>query len=194
MPWRRACAGTLVVEMLCVVLAAMLWGLLAGPAVAGPAADYRLALIALDGTGETVRLVARLTDASGATVPDAEVRWKVRTAFGWLQVGTGRTDPEGLARVTIPVAAHRRVEVTAEAAPEGTPALATLAVGSGVMRAPAHRPGADVLTTLSPQPGLISPYPPVRQVAILGPLIGGIWMTYAAIALLLWKIRRLGRG
>lgn len=54
---------------------------------------------------------------------------------------------------------------------------------------PRVRPGREVLSALSPQPGFISPYLVPTQVMLLALVLGGIWTTYGYVAWLLSRIR-----
>jgi hypothetical protein len=85
-------------------------------------------------------------------------------------------------------ASVRYTEVQARAG--DTAALrAGLLLAQAEERDPVRRPGLDVLRGLSPQPGFISPYPPV-QILFVAALLGGIWTTYAYLVSLLVRIKR----
>ncbi len=43
------------------------------------------------------------------------------------------------------------------------------------------RPDETILQALSPQPAFISPYPPVRLLVTLVPVLLGVWLTYAVV-------------
>lgn len=139
------------------------------------------------GADGAFRVTAVVVDARGAPVVDARVAFKVRTTFGWLAIAETPTDATGRTQVNLPTTV-RPGEVTAEVGDEGQ-VRATILLGQGKPGEPAVRPGRDVLTELSPQPGFISPYLVPMQVALLGLILGGIWTTYGYVAWLLWQIR-----
>lgn len=110
-----------------------------------------------------------------------------RAAFGWLKLGEAETDAEGTVALTLPPG--QRVTEVAARAGEGQGIRAVLVLIPGDRRVPATRPGRDVLRSLSPQSEFISQYP-VPQLLILGMILGGIWITYTYLVLLLARIRR----
>jgi len=132
-------------------------------------------------------LAATVTDAGGSPVAGAAVTFKVRTTFGWLVVGETATDPAGRAAVTLPFTS-RPTEAAVEVEQESGLLRAAILLERAPLAEPAIRPGRDVLKQLSPQPGLISPYP-VPQMFFLGLIVGGVWLTYAYVVSLLVKIR-----
>lgn len=159
---------------------------LAGTALAAEPAALTLAVqIRDDGT---TLVTGRVTDAKGAPAPGVLVAFQVQTAFGWLLVAEVKTDRTGEARVVLP--RTRAGEIRAEAEDGDTTLRAAKWIDRVSPPAPATRPGRDVLSGLSPQPGFISPYPVPLEVAILALALGGIWMTYAYLVSLLVRIRR----
>lgn len=146
-----------------------------------------LRLTAKRSPGGTV-LAATVTDAGGAPVAGAAVTFKVRTTFGWLVIGEAATDQAGRATVTLPSTSHP-TEAVVEVEQESGVLRATILLERAALSEPATRPGRDVLRQLSPQPGLISPYP-VAQMLFLGLIVGGVWLTYAYVVSLLVQIRR----
>ena len=139
------------------------------------------------GSDGVFRATAQVVDAKGAPASEVPVVFRVRTTFGWLSVGKGATDASGRTQVRLP-ATVRPGEITAEAGDDGQ-VRATVRFGEGKLAEPAVRPGRDVLSSLSPQPGFISPYPVPLQVALLGVILGGIWTTYGYMIWLLSRIR-----
>jgi len=131
-------------------------------------------------------LVAAVKDGAGAPVEGATVTFLGRTAFGWLRLAEVDTGATGTASFALPAVPPYR-EVQARAGDGETLQAGLLA------RPPAHdpvrRPGLDVLREMSPQPGFISPYPPV-QILFVVALLGGIWMTYAYLVSLLIRMKR----
>ena len=161
--------------------------LLSTTAVEAQPARVRLARETMS-NGE-VRVSAVVTDGAGSPVEDAPVTFRIRTAFGWLELSEAETDGDGMASVMLPSAFHySEVAVEAQAANE---VLVALLKGSVAQRDPAVRPGLGVLRSVSPQPGFISPYPVTLQVLFLGAILGGIWITYAYLVSLLLGIRRM---
>lgn len=140
----------------------------------------------LDATG-AVRLIAQVTDGAGVAVEGVPVTLLGRTAFGWLTLGEVETDANGTAALTLPPG--QQVTEVAARAGAGQGIRAVLVLVPGERGVPEVRPGRDVLGTLSPQPGFISPYP-APQLLILGAILGGIWATYGYLILLLARIRR----
>ncbi|MDQ7827391.1 MAG: carboxypeptidase-like regulatory domain-containing protein [Armatimonadota bacterium] len=137
-------------------------------------------------------IMAVVTDATGAPVPEALIVFKARTTFGWLLLEERSTDAAGRARMGLP-AGVRATAIRAESADIGQ-VHATVRVGGPSPATPRVRPDRDVLRALSPQPGVISPYPVPAQVALLAAVLGGIWATYGYVAWLLWRIRTSGRS
>lgn len=133
------------------------------------------------------RATAVVVDAAGGPAADVPVVLKARTTFGWLTLADATTDASGRARVLLP-RAPRTGEIAAEAGDDGQ-VRATIRLGEARITEPAQRPGREALSALSPQPGLISPYPVPLQVALLGLILGGIWATYGYVAWLLSRIR-----
>lgn len=173
---RRFCLGALGVLLFVV------------PAWAGEPSRITLKLAA--GADGAQWITALVTDAEGAPVSEASVVFKLRTAFGWLSLEERTTDASGQARVRLPTGTWA-TEVRAESGDvEGVGA--TLTVGARSPGPPRIRPDRDVLRTLSPQPGFISPRPVPELVALLALLLGGIWATYGYVAWLLWQIRSSG--
>lgn len=155
-------------------------------AISSVHAAAALRLTAQRSPGGTV-LAATVTDAGGSPVAGAAVTFKVRTTFGWLVVGETATDSAGRAAVTLPPAS-RPTEAAVEVEQESGLLRAAILLERAALSEPAIRPGRDVLRQLSPQPGLISPYP-VPQMVFLGLIVGGVWLTYAYVVSLLVKIR-----
>lgn len=130
------------------------------------------------------QVVATVTDASGEPVEGATVAFRARTAFGWLPLGEVTTDASGRAVLALP-SGRPYQEIEAEVSEP--PQRAALTLARRPAWRPAVRPGRQVLQALSPQPGLISPYP-VPPLALLGAILGGIWATYGYIVFLLTRI------
>jgi len=141
----------------------------------------------------TVSLTATATDAKRVPVPDVMVTFQVKTTFGWLIVAEVTTDRLGEARVVLPQM-PRAGEIVAEAETGAKTLHAAKWIGRAPPPAPRTRPGYDALRELSPQPGFISPYPVPLEVAILGVVLGGIWLTYAYLVSVLVRIRRAPAG
>lgn len=136
--------------------------------------------------GGLLRIVAVVVDQAGAGVADVPVQFRLRTTFGWLWLGEAKTNPGARAELVVP-SSPRVTELRAEAGEEGGVG-ATLRLDVEPPP-PRVRPGRDILRTLSPQPGLISPHLLPEQVAVLGILLSGIWATYAVVGWLLLRIR-----
>jgi len=161
--------------------------LLAASAVPAAGAEPSRLLLQQERLDGNLRLLATVTETSGRGVEGAEVVFQARTAFGWLKLGGAETDARGKASVDLP-AASPYAEVSAQAG-EATVVRAEVVLRQNVRGGPATRPGRDVLERLSPQPGFISPYPPV-QIVLVAVILGGIWATYAYLVSLLIRIRR----
>ncbi len=162
--------------------------LMAGPAAAAAPAPARVLLQAQTAADGSVRVTATVLDSGGSPVRDAPVTFRARTAFGWLIVGEASTSKDGQAHVT--VAPANAGEVSVEAGEDAT-ARAAILVGERTVPEPQIRPGENVLRGLSPQPGLISPYPIPLQVGFLGVILGGVWATYGYVA---WLLLRISQG
>lgn len=176
----RAILAPVVVALLAMLVLALV-------PVAGAGEPARISLSREPDPSGAVRLLARVTDSAGGAVEGTAVTVLGRTAFGWLMLGEAETDARGTAAFTLPPG-QAIAEVTAQAG-EDQNIRAVLALIPGERGIPAKRPGRDVLRTLSPQPGFISPYPP-PQLLILGVILGGIWLTYGFLVLHLVRIRR----
>ena len=149
-----------------------------------PARISLVTQVQMDGS---TRLVAAVSDGAGAPVAGAAVTFLARTAFGWLRLAEEDTGAAGTASFTLgaPVG---YTEVQAQAG--DTAALrAGLLLAQAEEREPVRRPGLDALRGLSPQPGFLSPYPPV-QILFVAVLLGGIWTTYAYLVSLLVRMKR----
>lgn len=136
-----------------------------------------------------IELMASVLDDQRAPVAQAAVSFKVRTAFGWLPLAEVSTDQAGRAQVTLPEVGP--TEIVAETGERET-IRASIRLGERKPVEPAVRPDRSSLSRLSPQPGLISPYPVPVQVLFLALILGGIWATYGYLVSLLVRIR-LGR-
>lgn len=169
------------------LLGALIAVLLAG-AQARAAEPARLVLKVETAADGTVRVLATVTDKSGAPVAEAPVTFRARTAFGWLTLVETTTGPDGRAR-TILSAPIRGGEISAETGEEEL-IRATILAGEVPAFVPQIRPGHERLRSLSPQPGFISPYPVPLQLALFGLVLGGIWTTYGYVVWLLLRIRR----
>lgn len=145
-------------------------------------------VIATPQTNGTTLVTTTITDAGGAPVPDVAVTMRAKTRFGWLVLADRTTDQAGRVLVTLPPSS-RYGELAVEAGDEGN-LRAAIRLNPPTSREPAVRPGRDIISRLSPQPGFLSPYPHPLQVGLLGLILGGIWITYAYIVALLVKIRR----
>jgi len=133
------------------------------------------------------RLVASVKDAAGTPVPGTAVTFLARTAFGWLKLAEVDTGADGTASFALSgLPAYTEVQARVG---EGAALQAGLLLALPDPRGPQRRPGLDVLSRMSPQPGFISPYPPV-QILFVAALLGGIWTTYAYLVWLLIRIRR----
>ncbi len=160
---------------------------MAAPA-AGAAVPDRVLLQAQGADDGSVRVTATVLDRRGSPVSDAPVTFRARTAFGWLIVGETSTGKDGQAQVN--VAAANAGEISVEAGEDAT-ARASILVGEQARPEPHVRPGRNVLRHLSPQPGLVSPYPIPLQVAFFGVILGGVWATYGYVV---WLLRRIRQG
>ncbi len=163
--------------------AALLAALALTASAASAAARLHLVLAPEEGGG--LQVVAVVTDAPGSPREGIPVTFRARTAFGWLPLGEGVTDASGRAVLPLPAGAPYP-EIEAQTA-DDPPARAVLALDRRAAAQPAVRPGRRTLHALSPQPGLISPYP-VPPLALLGVLVGAIWATYGYIVFLLTRI------
>ncbi len=137
-----------------------------------------------------IEVAALLTDAQGRAVPDAEILFRRRTTFGWLEVARLTTGANGSARIVLPVMAGPRVQVMAVATVGERTVSKTAQVGTGSVSPLQIRPGEAELGAFSPQPGFISPYPPGRLLLALTPILVGIWVTYAVVVYQLYGIIR----
>lgn len=182
---RRSRSGTPVAGLAGLWLGLAVLALSTLPASAAEPAGVTLTTAA--GPDGTWQVTAVVTDAVGAPVPEALVVFRARTAFGWLPLGARSTDATGQARIALP-ASVRTTEIRAEVGDDGQ-VRAILRAGRTSPATPRVRPGRDVLRALSPQPGVISPYPVPAQVALLAAVLGGIWATYGYVVWLLWRIR-----
>ncbi|MDQ7819666.1 MAG: hypothetical protein QN173_07910 [Armatimonadota bacterium] len=167
----------------------MRWPVSAAAAVVGilllsSGAAAGVALSLESGPGGRPQVAAVVTDDSGEPVEGATVAFRARTAFGWLPLGEVTTDASGRAVLALP-SGRPYPEIEAEVSEP--PQRAALTLAERPAWRPAVRPGRQVLQALSPQPGLISPYP-VPPLALLGALLGGIWATYGYIVFLLTRI------
>lgn len=165
--------------------------LLAIPTLAITAAagePSRVNLIARPQTDGTTLVAVTITDAGGGPVPDVAVSMRAKTTFGWLALADRTTDQAGRVQIILPPSSPYG-EIAVEAGDEGT-LRAAIRLNPPASREPAVRPGRDIISRLSPQPGFISPYPQPMQVLFLGLILGGIWTTYGYLALLLVRIRR----
>jgi hypothetical protein len=143
-------------------------------------------------TGEQsgrVAVTALLVDGRGAPAVGMPVVFKARTAFGWLTLAETTSDGRGravvLLRSTLPT------EVAVEAGEEDVVRTSLILRQSSPREAPV-RPGREALRQISPQPGLISPYPVPLQAALLALVLGGVWTTYGYVFWLLRGIRGSG--
>ncbi len=165
-------------------LVLLLLAVLTVPAAAAPA---KISLTRETNDDGSTRIVATVTDAAGAAVKDTAVSFSVRTAFGWLRVAEMNTDAGGTAVLQLdPTMRYAELLAQSEEEPDVRAGLRPAQVERP---APVQRPGSGVLRALSPQPGFVSPYPPV-QILFVAVLLGGIWTTYAYLVLLLARIRR----
>lgn len=132
-------------------------------------------------------LAATVSDGAGEPVEGVAVTFAAPTAFGSLRLAEIDTDAAGIASLSLPaVPPYREVQASADA---GTPLAARLRLDRPPAPGPARRPGPEILRAMSPQPGLLSPYPPV-QILFVVVLLGAIWTTYAYLVSLLLGIRR----
>ncbi|MDQ7842280.1 MAG: Ig-like domain-containing protein [Armatimonadota bacterium] len=162
--------------------------LVAGGASAADGAEpARISLLKEVRADGSTRVVATVQDDAGAPAGGTAVTFLARTAFGWLELAEVEADAAGTASVTLNDP-PRYTEVRAVAGESAT-LQAGLQLLSPRVRDPQRRPGLDVLRGMSPQPGFISPYPPV-QILVVAVLLGGIWTTYAYLVALLMGIRR----
>ncbi len=161
--------------------------LLAIGAVPAAAAPAKISLVREADDDGATRFVATVTDAAGAAVKNTAVSFSVRTAFGWLRVAEMNTDAGGKAVLQLdPTMRYAELLAQSEEEPD---VRAGLRLAQVERPEPIRRPGPGVLRALSPQPGFVSPYPPV-QILFVAVLLGGIWTTYAYLVLLLARIRR----
>lgn len=156
-------------------------------AVAEGGAPARISLVAQVQMDGSTRLVATVRDGVGAQVAGAPVTFLARTAFGWLRLAEVDTGALGTASFTLS-AVPPYSEVQARAG-DGDALQAGLLLALPPARDLVRRPGLDVLRGLSPQPGFLSPYPPV-QILFVAALLGGIWTTYVYLVSLLVRMKR----
>ncbi len=167
------------------------WVTFALAALPAQAAEPARVTVSVDsGSKGAFRVTADVVDANGEPVASAPVVLKARTTFGWLSIAKASTGATGRVEATLP-ATLRSGEISAEAGDDGQ-VRATVRFGEGKFAAPSVRPGRDALSSLSPQPGFISPYPVLLQVALLVVILGGIWTTYGYVGWLLSQIRNAG--
>ena len=172
------CLGVLLTRCDALVMAAVSTAQAGGPA--------RISLGYAPDENGGLRITASVTDAAGARVRGVIVTFRAKTAFGWLKLAEVETGGDGEASFLLP-AAQPYSEVVAQAE-DVDGVRATLALPPVQRRVPEVRPGREVLRTLSPQPGLISPYPPM-QILFVAALLAGVWTTYGYVVLLLTKLR-----
>lgn len=166
------------------VLCLLLVSLSTVQAAAGEPA--RISLIEQRLADGSQRVVAAVTDGAGTPVAGTPVTFLARTAFGWLRLGEVDTDATGTASIPgPPVLPYGEVRVVGE----DEALSASVLFEEVAARDPVRRPGLDVLRRLSPQPGLVSPYPPIQILFVAG-LLAGIWTTYAYLITLLVRMRR----
>jgi len=135
-----------------------------------------------------VTVTAHLVDARGAPVAGVPVVFKARTIFGWLTLAETSSDGRGRAVLTLPSPLPEEVAVESG---EAKVVSASVILRRSSSREPAVRPGREALRRLSPQPGLITPYPVPLQVGLLALILGGVWTTYGYV---LWLLRDIRRG
>lgn len=138
-----------------------------------------------------IQVVATVTDLQGRSLPNTEVTFFRRTAFGWLQEARLTTGADGTARLILGPRGGR-LDVRAVATLGDQEVSKTVRLELGEAGSPRERPGEATLATLSPQPGFISPYPPVRLLLTLGPILAGVWLTYAVVVYQLYRVARGG--
>lgn len=156
-------------------------------AAAASAAPARISLVRDTAADGSTRIVATVTDEAGEPVEGSTISFLAKTAFGWLRLAEVETAADGTAALLLPAEVpYPEVLVQSEEDPE---VRAGLLLAPGDRPAPARRPGLTVLRGLGPQPGFISPYPPV-QILFVAVILGGIWTTYAYLVSLLIRIRR----
>lgn len=162
------------------------WSVCGVVAAAEPAALSLTVQVQDDGT---VLVTGTVTDSKGNPLSGVPVTFQVKTTFGWLPVDEVNTRRDGEVTVVLPQV-PRSGEIAAEAGDGEKTVHAAKWIDAPPPPVPATRPGPDVLSRLSLQPGFISPYPVPLEVAILALVLGGVWVTYAYLVSLLVRIRR----
>lgn len=141
-------------------------------------------------TPDGIEATAVLADPQGRAVSGVTVAFLRRTTFGWLEVARLDTGAGGTARavMALPPGLVPEIKAVAEVGDQTVEQLARLDLAAA--REAPIRPGETTLEALSPQPGFISPYPPVRLLATLMPVLLGVWVTYAVVVYQLTAIAR----
>ena len=151
-------------------------------AVPNPLPQPKLA-VALEITPSTAGVVivrATVRDDKGQPVYNVPVVYNLVTALGGrLEVGSIKTDTLGSALIEYTAGEGRNITLEATAG-QGAQAAMTSAT--------ATTPGG---VEWSPAP-LISPNPPIAEIAMLAVVLGGVWLTYAFIGRQLIGILREG--
>ncbi len=172
---------------ICAVIVALVPVLLL--AAAASAGESALSLVA-EQTVRGIEVTATVTDPQGRAVSGAAMTFLRRTAFGWLEVVRVTTKADGTVRAVVPLPPGAVPEIKAVAEIEDQTVQQIVRLDPGTGRLPRTRPGEATLQTFSPQPGFISPYPPVRLLATLLPVLLGVWTTYAVVVYQLHGIAR----
>lgn len=145
-----------------------------------PAAPTQLALRLEPDGADQARAVAVLTDPSGQPLQNATITFLRKTTFGEVSLGTVRTNGAGLAAADLPVSPGQEVKVTA--AFKGSRSWRATEAGASL--------SVPAVAATSRPPGLYTQRPNPWFLAILLVVVGGVWLTYAAVFYLLFGLSR----
>lgn len=154
------------------------------PSAGAPVAGNLDLTLSLDG-GELLAK-ATLLDSQGHPVVGQEVTFNLQTAVGGiLPLGTARTGEDGVAEFRYDPGEAPRVNIEASyQSGEGQEAVSA----QGEMEIASNQEIPPI------SPGLYSPVPPLFAIAILGTVIGAVWLTYAWVGWQLLGILRTRGG
>jgi len=131
-----------------------------------------------------VLVLAKLTDSSGAPLAFKPVSFSVRTYFGTLSLGNRATGPDGVARMRI--TDRRFGAYTVSASFAGDESATGASNSFEVTAAPRAAPSL-------PEEGmLITPYPTLWITLPFALFFGAMWVVFAYVAFVVWRVRRLG--
>ncbi len=160
----------------------------------------RLTLAQATGKNGSVVLKATLTGEDGKPIEGAAISFSRATSFGNLDLGSAKTNSQGLAALTVAEVPSAARQVVAAFKGDKSSAASQSALRLEPSDQAVAANGAEVNNAqlsmdeplLSPDGSLITPNPPLVPATLFVMVVLGVWSIYALVVYQLFRVRKAG--